>query len=87
MPTDQDLFTEEQSMVTMSFGDHIEELRVRLILALLGLLVGVVLVFLPPMYIAARVMRSMEAPAKAALDAFYKQEYDKKAKDAEVAGR
>ena len=86
MPTDQDLFTEEQSMVTMSFGDHIEELRVRLILALLGLLVGVVLVFLPPLDIASRVMRSMEAPAKAALDAFYKQEYAKKAKEAELAG-
>ena len=32
MPKDQDLFSEEQSMVTMSFGEHIEELRVRLIL-------------------------------------------------------
>jgi len=29
------------------------------------------------------VMRSMEAPAKAALDAFYKQEYDKKRAEAE----
>ena len=52
MPTDQDLFAEEQSMVTMSFGDHIEELRVRLILALLGLFVGVIVVFLPPLDIA-----------------------------------
>ena len=57
MPTDHDLFAEEQSMATMSFGDHIEELRVRLILALLGLFVGVVVVFLPPLDIATRVMR------------------------------
>ena len=85
MPTDQDLFAEEQSMVTMSFGDHIEELRVRLILALLGLLVGVVLVFLPPLDLASRVMRSMEAPAKFALDAFYDQEYKKKAAIADEA--
>ncbi len=86
MPADHDLFAEEQSMATMSFGDHIEELRVRLILALLGLLVGVVVVFLPPLDIATRVMRSMEAPAKAALDSFYSQEYEKKSKAAEAEG-
>ena len=39
-------------MATMSFGEHIEELRVRLILALLGLFVGVIVVFLPPLDIA-----------------------------------
>ncbi|MHB1556536.1 MAG: twin-arginine translocase subunit TatC [Isosphaeraceae bacterium] len=82
MPTDQDLFAEEQSMVTMSFGDHIEELRVRLILALLGLVAGVIVVFLPPLDIAWRVMKSMEAPAKQALDDFYKGEYAKKAEQA-----
>ena len=69
-------------MVTMSFGDHIEELRVRLILALLGLFVGVVVVFLPPLDIAWRVMKSMEGPAKVALDEFYRAEYEKKAKQA-----
>jgi sec-independent protein translocase protein TatC len=84
MPTDQDLFTEEQSMVTMSFGEHIEELRVRLIMALLGLLVGVVVVFLPPVEIASRVMRKMEEPASAALKAFYDQEYARKASLAEA---
>jgi sec-independent protein translocase protein TatC len=87
MPTEQDLFTEEQSMATMSFGEHIEELRVRLILALLGLLAGVVVVFIPPLDIASRVMRSMEAPAKQALDAFYRQEYDKKQQEAAVTER
>jgi sec-independent protein translocase protein TatC len=84
MPTDQDLFAEEQSMVTMSFGEHIEELRVRLILALLGLLAGVVVVFLPPLNIAERVMWKMEEPAKNALEAFYRQEYDKKAEQAKA---
>jgi sec-independent protein translocase protein TatC len=84
MTTDHDLFAEEQSMATMSFGEHIEELRVRLILGLLGLVVGVIVVFLPPLDIASHVMRSMEAPAKAALDAFYKQEYDKKRTQAET---
>jgi sec-independent protein translocase protein TatC len=84
MPTDQDLFVEEQSMVTMSFGDHIEELRVRIILALMGLAVGVVVVFLPPLDIAYRVMLKMEGPAKGALEDFYRQEYEKKAKQAEI---
>jgi sec-independent protein translocase protein TatC len=85
MPTDQDLFAEEQAMATMSFGDHIEELRVRLILALVGLVVGVIIVFIPPLDIASRVMRTMEAPAKEALDAFYKQQYDEKVEQAEKA--
>ncbi len=71
-------------MVTMSFGEHIEELRVRLILALIGLFVGVVVVFIPPLDIGYRVMKKMEEPAKNALDAFYREEYDKKAKKAEI---
>ncbi len=79
MPNDHDLFAEEQSMVTMSFGEHIEELRVRLILALIGLFVGVIIVFVPPLDIGWRVMKQMEKPAKDALDAFYSAEYKKKA--------
>ena len=51
-------------MVTMSFGEHIEELRVRLILALIGLFVGVIVVFIPPLDIGWRVMKKMEEPAK-----------------------
>jgi len=70
--------------VTMSFGEHIEELRVRLILALLGLVVGVIFVFIPPLDIASRVMRTMQEPAKEALDAFYKQQYDEKVKQAQA---
>jgi sec-independent protein translocase protein TatC len=83
MPTDQDLFSEEQSMATMSFGEHIEELRVRLILALLGLFAGVIVVFIPPLDIGWRVMKKMQEPAQVALDRFYRAEYDKKAKQAE----
>jgi sec-independent protein translocase protein TatC len=70
-------------MATMSFGEHIEELRVRLILALLGLFFGVIVVFIPPLDIGWRVMKKMEEPAKVALGEFYRAEYDKKAKKAE----
>ena len=66
-------------MVTMSFGEHIEELRVRLILALIGLFAGVIVVFIPPLDVGWRIMKQMEKPAKDALDAFYEAEYDKKA--------
>ncbi len=82
MPNDQDLFSEEQTMVTMSFGEHIEELRVRLILALIGLFVGCLVVFIPPLDIGWRVMKKMEEPAKVALADFYKLEYEKKAEKA-----
>ncbi|WP_165245344.1 twin-arginine translocase subunit TatC [Paludisphaera soli] len=85
MPSDRDLFTEEQTMVTMSFGEHLEELRVRLILALAGLFVGVLIVFIPPLDIGKRVMEQMEAPAKVALTKFYKSEYAKKRAVAEAA--
>ncbi|MDG3002659.1 twin-arginine translocase subunit TatC [Paludisphaera mucosa] len=85
MPSDRDLFTEEQTMVTMSFGEHLEELRVRLILALAGLFLGVLIVFIPPLDIGKRVMEQMEAPAKVALTKFYKNEYAKKRAVAEAA--
>ena len=64
MPTDRDLFTEEQHMATMSFGEHIEELHVRLILALVGLLVGVIVAFIPYLDLGWRVMKTMEAPPR-----------------------
>ena len=85
MPSERDLFAEEQTMVTMSFGEHIEELRVRLILALAGLFVGVIVAFIPFLDLGWRVMKSMEAPAADALERFYRNEYDKKAKLAEDA--
>ena len=78
MTTDKDLFAEEQSMVSMSFGDHIEELRARLILALLGLAVGIVLTFVPPLYLGFGVMNTMQEPARLALKKFYAEQYRKK---------
>ncbi len=58
-------------MVAMSFGEHIEELRSRLILGLFGLAVGVIVTFLPPLNLGKRVMTKMEEPARGALQAFY----------------
>ncbi|MDR3618938.1 MAG: twin-arginine translocase subunit TatC [Paludisphaera borealis] len=84
MPSDRDLFVEEQKMVTMSFGEHLEELRVRLILALIGLFAGALIVFIPPMDIGKRVMEQMQAPAKVALEKYYRNEYDKKVAAAEA---
>ena len=78
MPSERDLFAEEQTMVTMSFGEHIEELRVRLILALTGLFVGVLIVFIPPLDLGRRVMKNMEEPAKAALEHFYSNRIQEK---------
>src|SRR3954453_13773704 len=83
MPNDRDLFVEEQQMSTMSFGEHIEELRVRLILALIGLFGGVIVAFIPPLDLGWRVMQSMQGPAKTALERFYRNEYAKKAQAAE----
>src|SRR4051812_3511592 len=39
MPADRDLFTEESSMVSMSFGEHLDDLRKHLIRAVLGLFI------------------------------------------------
>jgi sec-independent protein translocase protein TatC len=85
MPADKDLFEEEQQMVAMSFGDHIEELRIRLILALLGLAVGVVLTFVPPVNLGMRVMRQMQEPAQEALDVFYRERAIVRATEADRA--
>ena len=81
-PTENDLFAEEKSMRSMSFGDHIEELRVHLILGLLGLFVGVLIAFIPPigygrwvfppMNLGQWVMKKMQDPATDALGKFYK---------------
>lgn len=83
MPTDKDLFDEEQQMVAMSFGEHIEELRARLILGLLGLMVGVIVVFIPPLNFGKRIMTKMEEPARGALTKFYREQAIARAKDAE----
>jgi sec-independent protein translocase protein TatC len=71
-------------MVTMSFGDHIEELRIRLILALLGLVVGVILTLIPPLNLGRRVVRQMQEPALKTLGAWNAEQAREKAASAAV---
>ena len=85
MPTNGDLLVEERSMVTMSFGDHIEELRRRLILALLGLFVGVVVTLIPPLNLGREIVRQMQEPAQRTLGAFNANRAHAKAASAAVA--
>lgn len=82
MSKERDLFSEEQDMVSMSFGDHIEELRARLILGILGLMVGVVITLIPPLNLGRRVITQMQDPAKDALQRFYKERAEKRASTA-----
>jgi sec-independent protein translocase protein TatC len=70
----------------MSLGDHIEELRRHLILALLGLFVGIVVTLIPPLNLGRRVVRQMQVPAQRTLGAFYAKQASEKAASAEVAG-
>ncbi len=79
-PVETDLFAEEQAMPAMSFGDHIEELRARLILALLGLAAGVIITFAPiptpwgTVNLGQWVFEQMQQPAQQALDQFYNEQ-------------
>lgn len=83
-PTDVDLFAEEQAMPAMSFGDHIEELRIRLVLALLGLGAGILVTVIPiptpwgTYTIGQWVFDRMQKPAQDALDEFYNNEKDRR---------
>jgi sec-independent protein translocase protein TatC len=86
MPTNRDLFVEERSMVTMSFGDHIEELRRRLILALLGLFAGVVVALIPPLNLGRQIVRQMQEPAQRILGAFNAEQRHERAAAAAVSG-
>ena len=70
----------------MSFGDHIEELRRRLILALLGLLAGIVVALLPPLNLGRQVVRQMQEPAQRILGAFNAGQRHERAASAAVAG-
>ena len=91
MPADHDLFAEESQMVSMSFGDHIEDLRYRLILALAGLFVGLIVTFVPlPMLgqsIGMYVFHAMEEPARVTLEEFYKDQADREATKADEEHR
>lgn len=85
MANEQDLFAEEQTMVAMSFGEHIEELRAHLVKALIGLIVGIVVTFIPPLNLGKRVVTYMQDPAQAALKAYYDDLRDQKVAEAKQA--
>ena len=87
MSTERDLFEEEQTMVAMSFGDHIEELRLRLVLALLGLAAGIAVTLIPPLSLGQKVMEGMQGPARQALKQFHANRVETKKKEAEVEQR
>lgn len=63
MSREKDLFDD----TTMSFGEHLEELRKRLILALLGLTLGVIV----SLFFSDRLVKTMEIPVKNALVRYY----------------
>jgi sec-independent protein translocase protein TatC len=86
MRNEHDLFIEEQSMVAMSLGDHLEELRRRLILALMGLAVGVVITLLPPLNLGRQVVRQMQGPAQRTLHDFYAARTAERSAAADEAG-
>jgi sec-independent protein translocase protein TatC len=73
-------------MVAMSLGDHVEELRRHLILALLGLLLGIAATLIPPLNLGRCVVRQMQEPAQRTLSAFHARQALAKAAAAEVAG-
>ncbi len=64
MSREKDLFDDS----TMSFGEHLEELRKRLILALLGLTVGVII----SLFFSNHLVKTIEIPVKNALIRYYK---------------
>jgi sec-independent protein translocase protein TatC len=86
MPNNLSLFDEERTMVTMSLGDHIEELRRRLIRALLGLFTGVILTLIPPLDLGRLVVRQLQEPAQRTLVAFHSEQTSRRAADADRAG-
>lgn len=64
MSKEKDLFDD----TTMSFGEHLEELRRRLIFALIGLTIGVIIA----LFFSDRVMKTLEIPVKNALERYYR---------------
>jgi sec-independent protein translocase protein TatC len=86
MPTDQALFAEERSMVTMSLGEHIEDLRRHLILALLGLFAGIVVTLIPPVYLGRLVVQRLQEPAQRTLVAFHAKQAMERAAAADASG-
>jgi sec-independent protein translocase protein TatC len=66
LKTDEDLFRES----TMSFGDHLEELRACLFRAIFGLAIGFVIGLL----IGDRVVRFIQTPVESALDTYFQNQ-------------
>ena len=62
-PYTDDLFESTK----MTFGEHLEELRICLFRAVIGLVVG----FVIGLFLAGRVVRAVQIPLKAALEDFY----------------
>ena len=91
MRTDKDLFAEESQMVSMSFGDHIEDLRYRLVMALIGLFAGMIITFIPlPVLdesIGSYVFHTMERPAMITLKQFYKDQAERESRLAKETGQ
>ena len=77
MRTNLSLFDEERTMVTMSLGDHIEELRHRLIRALFGLFAGMILTLIPPLSLGRLVVNQLQEPARRTLVAFHAEQASK----------
>ena len=69
---DKDLFDDEDHMVRMTFGEHLEDLRRRLFLALLGFIPFVII----GLCIGRWLVHVMATPAKEALDAYYLKYYE-----------
>src|SRR5262245_51719844 len=72
---DPDLFDEEDGMVRMTFGEHLEDLRRRLLLALIGFVPGIVI----GLFLGGSILKIMKDPAVQALRDFYAEQDKRKA--------
>ncbi len=70
----ENLFNEEEGMTRMTFGEHLEDLRRRLIFALIGFVPGVVF----GLFVGWYVLAAIKDPAEQALINFYKERDHKK---------
>lgn len=75
MSKSRDLFDE----TTMSFGDHLEELRLCLWRALIGLMVGVI----GGLFVGKPILDAIQTPIKHRLDAFYADQLSEARKEKE----
>jgi sec-independent protein translocase protein TatC len=70
-----DLFDEEHGMVRMTFGEHLEDLRRRLILSLFGFIPGVII----GLSVGWHILHAMKEPAELALRSFYREKNQREA--------